>query len=69
MSVSQLQTRPSVLLDTRLFAFCVPTIFMAYIGYVCPAEDNGVLSTGRCFARVSHKSTWPEYEPPKINVG
>ena len=69
MSANQLHTNPSVLLETRLFAFCVPTIFMPYIGYVWPAADSGVFKTGRCLARVSHKRTWPEYEPPKISVG
>lgn len=60
MSASQLQTSPSVLLVIRLFAFCVPTIFMPYIGYVWPAAERGVFRTGKCLARVSHRSTWPE---------
>ena len=69
MSASQLHTSPSVLLEMRLLAFCVPTIFIAYIGYVCPAADSGVFNTGRCFARVSHSRTCPEYDPPKMRVG
>lgn len=66
MSTSQLHTMPSVLLVIRLCAFCVPTICMAYTGCVCPAADSGVLSTGRCFDRVSHRRICPEYVPPNI---
>lgn len=66
MSTSQLHTMPSVLLVIRLCAFCVPTICMAYTGCVCPAADSGVLSTGKCFDRVSHRRICPEYVPPNI---
>lgn len=64
MSTNQLQTVPSVLLVIKLCAFCVPTICIAYTGCVCPAADNGVLRTGRCFERVSHRRICPEYVPP-----
>jgi hypothetical protein len=35
---------------------------------VCPEADNGVFNTGRCFALVSHRRTWPEYVPPKMRL-
>ena len=68
MSTSQLQTVPTVLLVMRLCAFCVPTICIAYTGCVCPAADSGVLSTGKCFERVSQRRICPEYVPPKMRL-
>jgi hypothetical protein len=68
MSTSQEHTVPSVELVMRLCAFCVPTICIAYTGCVCPAAESGVLSTGRCFARVSQSRIWPEYVPPKTRL-
>lgn len=68
MSTSHEQTVPSVLLVIRLCAFCVPTICIAYTGWVCPAADNGVFSTGKCFDRVSHSSICPEYVPPNTRL-
>lgn len=64
MSTSQLHTVPSVLLVIKLCAFWVPTICIAYTGCVCPAAERGVLSTGRCFDRVSQSRICPEYVPP-----
>ena len=68
MSTSQLHTVPSVLLVIRLWAFCVPTICIAYTGCVCPAADNGVLRTGKCLDRVSQSKICPEYVPPNIRL-
>ena len=68
MSTSQLHTKPSVLLVIRLCAFCVPTICIAYTGWVCPAALNGVFKTGRCLLLVSHSRICPEYVPPNTKL-
>ena len=68
MSTSQLQIRPSVLLEIRLCAFCVPTICIAYTGCVWPAALRGVFNTGKCLLRVSHNKICPEYVPPNTRL-
>ena len=55
------QNVPSVLILTKLFAFCDPTMVKPCTGCVCPPADNGLFKHGMgLFDRISQRTIWLE---------